>query len=760
MTSSQDLALLRTRLHYEELFLSIYQPTTLFSAQVNGSISQGERIIPYSGGSGSYSDVFANSVLLVGTTPGASDVGRVRIRSVDVSNFTVAENYDIPWKTGLYLTAINYVDLNPIYPRIISGTSSNGDPVIFYKDYDIEYTNQNSVLGAFPCAGSHRAAFISGSSATIYWDASGTNHVNGDSLTYAWEFEGGSPSTSSAKTPGNVSYSTPGHYKTKLTVSGSGGSVDVTHRFVSIYPRAANGDAIPPIQKWSASSINGSRAEGGYSVNFKVWDYIGGIYDGALVILFADQTSYGNTKAVVGSPIKFVGYIEKDTISYDYATSAVEFTVVSVACYLKNIEAFSVSCNDSESPVVWYEIQNMTVPKAIYHYLKWHTTVLDCTDFQYLGDARAHQYFDTNRDSIYDAINTFLKNGVVGEIGSNRQGQIFAEISAGAVHQAATNIPVCMSIEKQDWMGEPNVEETITNPYSSLELGGVVFDGIINGTGTSTAILCIAPGMAPGVRGKALSLEGFIAISQSQINEVAGDLWAYMNARWDVTLKMAGNYNNIDIFPLSQFQLNIGASDTNRGITFTNAPFHPLQIDWSYDSEKGFIYPSVKFAQLTNGIQGQTEAIEGTPDATAQTVVIPASPTVPEITIPNPVIPTIPDIPPFQVPAIWGGKTYTWVLSNPQPGRVYGPRLFSTQTPLRLDSGATGTSVTFNVGWGSWYGTPTYLLASPMTAYINSESTQAFQNNTIPANSWLWIDISSSPSGTSTQFVATLATKT
>jgi hypothetical protein len=756
MTSPSDLTLLRTQPHFENLFLSVYQPTVLFSAQVNGSISQGERIIPYDNPAGSYGNVFANSVLLVGTAAGLSDVGRVRIRSVDGSNFTVAENYDIPWASGQYLTAINYIDLNPIYPRIVSGTAVNGDPIIFYKDYDIAYSNQNSIMGAFPCAGSHQAAFISGSYAQVYWNASGTSHVNGDSLTYSWVFEGGSPGTYSGITPGYVHYSTPGHYKTTLTVTGSGGSSDTTYRFVSIYPRAANGNAIPPIQRWSASAINGSRSEGGYSVNFKVWDKIDNIYDGALVILFADQTSYGNTKTTIGSPIKFVGYIEKGTIVYDYQTSSVEFNATSVASYLKNIEAFSVSCNSSPSPAVWYEIMDMNVPKALYHYLKWHSTVLDCTDFQYLGDARAHQYFDTNRDSIYDAINTFLKNGVIGEVGSNRLGQMFAEISAGAVHQPASNIPINMSVTKQDWMGEPTLEETITQKYSALELGGVVFDGFFGGTGTSTAILCMAPGQAPGVRGKINSIEGFIALSQSQMNEVAGDLWAYQNARWAVTMKMAGNYNNLDIFPLSQCQLNIASTDTNRGITFTNAPFHPVQMDWVYDPWNGTIYPTVKFAQLTNGISGQTEAI-----AAAQTIPIPAVPTIPQINIPNPVLPTLPNIPPFNVPSIWGGKTYTWVISNPEVGLIPGPRLPSINTALRVDGAAEGTQVTFNILWGAiLYGSGSNVMSSNLTVDSATESTQAFAHPNMLQNSWLWLNITnvSAPSGTSNQFVATLAT--
>jgi hypothetical protein len=754
MTTSAELNLLRSQPHSEQLYLSFYQPTTLFSAQVASGTSQGSRLIPYYNASGTYTNVFHDATLLVGSTPGASNLGRIRIRSVDGSNFTVAENYDIPWQFGQYLTAINYIDLNPIYPRIISGTASNGDPVIFYKDYDIAYTNQNVINGALPCAGPHRAAFISGSSASLYWDASGTNHVNGESMTYSWVFEGGSPGTYSGQTPGYVNYSTPGHYKTTLTIVGSGGSSDVTYRFVSIYPRASNGDAIPPIQRWSAASLQGSRAEGGYSIAFKVYDQTSQIYDGALVILFADQTSYGNTKATVGSNIKFVGYVEKGTIVYDYQTSSVEFTAVSAAEYLKSIEAFSISCNDASTPQVWYQIQNMSITKALYHYLKWHTTVLDCTDFIYNGDNRIFQFFDTNRDSIYDAINNFLKNGIIGEIGCDRLGRIWTEVSPGAIHNVSSVLPVNMSVTKQDWMGEPSIEEQITKQYSCLELGGVVYYGMSAGTGTSQAILCIAPGEAPGARGKMESIEGFIATSQAEINNVAGDYWAYQNYRYSVTMKMAGNYNNIDIFPAQQCLLNISGSDTNRGIYLGDSPFHPSQVDWVIDTQHSYVYPQVKFSQLTNGMKGQTEAV-----AAAQTVPIPVVPPIPSI-------PPLPAIPPISLPFLGGGRTYTWVIGNPAIGSIPGPHLPGSMILSRLDCAAIGSQVSFNIDQRAAPGTPgSSLFSSDIVADSNGETSIAFTTPVLIANNWLWLSINnvvtttgSSTTGSSGQFVVTLAT--
>jgi hypothetical protein len=382
------------------------------------------------------------------------------------------------------------------------------------------------------------------------------------------------------------------------------------------------------------STIQGSRSEGGYSVNFKVYDQIDNIYDEALVIVFADQTSYGSTKSVIGSHQKFVGYIQKGSIAYDYQNSCVEFTAVSVTEVLKNIEAFSISIR-GDSPIPWCRVPNLAIQRALYYYLRWHSTILDCTDFQYTGDDRVFQYWDTDRNSIYDAIDGLLSKGIIAEMVSDRQGKIWVEISPGAIHNAQTTIPVNMSINKQDWMGEPAIEENSVKQVSVLELGGVVFDG----ASTSTAILSVAPGLVPSTRGKINRIEGFIATSQAQINEVCGDYWAFLIARYAATLRLTGNYNNIDIAPIQQCLLNVSGTDTNRGIEWLDKPFYPTEVDWSYDSEQGSIYPTVKFAEVTNGMKGVTEAI-----AVAQTVDIPSIPPIDVPTIPPIVIPPFPSL--------------------------------------------------------------------------------------------------------------------
>jgi hypothetical protein len=458
--TAPELLLLRERPHRTELYLSIYKPTTIMSCQVSGTVSRGEYEIPYDTvTTGTYTDVLADMTMLVGTNPGESDIGKIRVREATATEFIVAANNDINWQNNLYLTILNYVDIWPIYQKIIIDPADD-ENIIVYKDYDIEYTDQNEVLGSFPCAGPHRAAFLeAGTGSNLYYTADGTTNVNGETGTYSWEFEGGNPATSSAETPGYVSYDTPGHYRTSLIVSGTvSGCSDITHRFVSIYDRPENGHHTP-ILKWELSGLSGSRAEGGYNAQVTVWEHIDDIQDNALVVIFADDW-YGNTQQSLGgnaknsSKIVFVGYIIKGTIQYNYRDSSVEFGIGSVTEMMRQGDGFGLSCDSVETPINWFEIQDMNISKALYHYLRWHSTILKTTDFEYTGDNRKKQYFDTDRASMFDAIDNFLRVCMLGELVTDRQGKLWAEINVGATHNATGTIATTMLLNNQDWMGE------------------------------------------------------------------------------------------------------------------------------------------------------------------------------------------------------------------------------------------------------------------------------------------------------------------
>jgi hypothetical protein len=612
--TAAELQLLRSQPHRTNLYLSIYEPQTVMTARVTGSYDFGDIEISYYDSSGSYLNLYPDMTVLIGTQSGQDDVGRIRLRAATGTYVTIAESPNL-MQNGYYLTFLDYITVEAVYPRIIQDPNDAED-VIFYKDYDIPYSNQNEIYGTFPCAGPHRAAFLNSGTATLYYTATGTYNVAGSALTYSWLFEGGTPTGSTSLTPGNVTYSTPGHYTTRLRVTAANGAVDDTYRYVSIYDRPEAGANVP-VLKWELNELSGSRSEGGYTASFRVRENIGEVLPNALVVIFA-ETWYGGTKTAIGGnaqgnqSIVFVGYIISDSIQFNYKESYVEFQVGSVSEIMKNAEGFSVSCESKASPVTWFELQEMTVPKAMYHYLRWHSTVLKTTDFQYTGDDRLVQYFDADRGSLYDAVDSFMRDGLLGAVISDRQGKLWAEINSFGLQAPFTTIPTRFTFHKQDWIGSPTIQERRNSDLSFIELGGIAFYGV--GSNAFSALLTAAPSTVPLYHGKSDRNDGLILTSQEALNQTAGHYLAHFNTRFpDINLSLAGNYNNLDITPIEKTYLVIDQNDSVRGKSIQDLPYIVDGMEWSYDPRKEQWRPDVTLLQIATGTAGQTVEIPAVP---------------------------------------------------------------------------------------------------------------------------------------------------
>lgn len=594
--SRADQDLVRTQPQLSQLYMSLYQPETVFSAQLRQMLSgtNGNRIIPYANViTGAAAGILPNFAMMVGTTPGGNDLGVVRVRDNAASGtanaLVVAENSHIPWVSGAYLTVLNYVDISAIYPRIIQ-TVTGTISATFLKDYDIAYTNQNSVLGSLVCMGPHRAAFRDPNSgqAQIYWSSSGSYNVKGEAMSFQWEFEGGTPTGSTLQDPGYVTYSQPGHYRTRLTITTSGTASDFGYRFVSIYDRPEAGPK-RPIVEWEIQDLNGQRKQGGYTGHVKIWERVGPefVKDGQLLVFFSDDW-YGNVQKNIGGnsehneAIFWVGYVLKGSIIFDYKESTVEFDIGSVSEMMKKAQGFSVSCQDSPAPDVWYKIQRLSIMKAIYHYLRWHTTAFNVADFQYTQDDRFVQYFDSNRESMYDAIAKFIETGIKGSIVSDRQGKMWIEIAPEGLPNAAQVLPGVFAIGLRDISSNPKTNSVAisskaarvsngpvwTERYfpdiSYVEYGGIIYNP---DSGASTAILAGGPGVTPAYQGDIDHMEGMILNSQDQLNQIVGASYAYQNSRFpEIAFPLSGNYKNLDIAPLQVIYLTIPEDATVRRI--------------------------------------------------------------------------------------------------------------------------------------------------------------------------------------------------
>lgn len=639
--SPAQLELIRTRPQKTKLYLSIFQPQAIFKARVNdGSIAKGARTIPYDTVSlGSYTAIEANFTMWVGTTDGGQDLGKIRVRSATSGQLVVSENSDIEWQDNAYLTVFRYVELWPVFPRIIQNPS-NAEDVIFYKDYDIAYTNQNSILGTYVNMGPHRAAWLDPASgqAQLYYSSTGTYNLLGSNLNYHWFFEGATVTGSNSADPGYITYTQAGNFTTRLTISGSNGAIDTGYRYVRIHSPSD-----PPVRKWDMAGPHGSRDEGGYSASFRVFENIP-IQEHAVVIVFGENW-YGQTKQSFGgnpntSDIFFIGYIDKDTIQQDYQHSEIRFDAKSIAGMMKDSSGFSVSVESVSSPTKWYEMLDMDGRRALYHYLRWHTTALQIADFQFVGEDRKIQFFDSDRESMFDALDNYMRDTLIGKVSANRQGKMWMEVEARAYPDPTGTFAPVMDITRRDWMNEPSIEERLSEDVSFIEMGGIAYSG--TSTGTFSALLSAAPGNTPGFHGSIENHEGLALLGQDQLNQLAGNIFANQNSPFPtIGMEMTSNLSNLDIAPQETVQMNILASDTIRNIPIRGL-YIPNSMDWVYSSQDAILLPSINFRELVNGVAGETIVIPPPEDTGGGGFSVPGLqiPPIPPLTFPAYSIPT------------------------------------------------------------------------------------------------------------------------
>jgi len=291
-------------------------------------------------------------------------------------------------------------------------------------------------------------------------------------------------------------------------------------------------------------------------------------------------------------------------------------------------------------------LKQLTVPRAIYHFLRWHTTVLKTTDFQYLGKDLPHQYFDTNRESLYDAISQFLLSGIRGELVSDRQGKLWAEPIPGAVLLPESYYDECLSLSKRDWMNSPNVIERISDDISYMEIGGIAWTDIQYGSGTSSSVplIAAAPGIAPAYRGGVERFQGLILESQSGLNDLVGNLFANKNTPIrDMSVQLAGSYRNLDIAPIQRVSVIIEEGDTNKDIILTDDPFFISTMGFSYNAKDQHLLSRINLTQIRNGFRGETIEVPEIPPGYEVPPLPPFPPfppfTIPEIITPDPAIP-------------------------------------------------------------------------------------------------------------------------
>lgn len=604
-----ELALLRTRPHYTRLYLSVYRPTVLATATVASGYDRGTIQIEFENVTGDLNDVVNGMTVWVGSSPGDNDLGKLRIKDLDIPNnlLTLPEN-SVVWSLGSYLTFLEFFEVWPVYPRIVY----DGDDIpTFYKDYDIPYSDQNSIFDPVPMMGPHLAGMLEGGQKQFYFDASDSYDLTegATTLSYSWTFPGGTPSSSSAATPGLVTWTAPGHYTVSLTVTSDATTRTFTsYRHVSVYT-PIGGDN-PPFVNWSTNSLRGDLSSGGWAGQILLRENADKsvIVDGALVVIFSVD-KYGDTQQSIGGnypnreDIVFVGYIRDGSISIDPETNAVTFSVTNLQGKMQSRELYAVSVVSSSAPTGWYYLKNMTVDKIIYHLLRWHTTVYNIADVQPNGNTLQVERADFSRSFMFGTLNQFLQSTILGNAAADRQGKLWLETRIDLVPIESRTLGTAITLTRADWMNSLDISYTRENKTSYVEINGFYYTGPADDA--ETALISCAPGLAPSYEGAPTSIAGLVLESQTQSNQLAGNILAAATKQFqDVGINFSGNYRILDIAPQERVVINLSDTENWTGIQWINKPFIPTSIDIAYNSQQSSMLIRANVSEESDGPAG------------------------------------------------------------------------------------------------------------------------------------------------------------
>lgn len=644
VVSPTELALLRTRPHRTRLHLVFYRPATLLAGTINEpTIVRGQITFNYTGVSGSFSDCIPGMTLLVGTTLGGDDLGRVRLRSISSGSMTVAEN-SIIWQDGAQLTVIKYFEPWAVYPRITLDGSHNAT---FYADYDIVYSDQNKFRDPVPVMGPNMAAIIDSGTgqARIYFDGSRSYDINtgGTISTYAWTFEGALTGSSAVATPGYIAWDTPGDYLVKLTLTNNNGKTFTGYRHICIRTDVDGSDPVIPIA--GIESLGGDYQRGGWEGKIWMRQNAGNliVYPHALVMIIAENW-YGNTKQSMGGywlnreSLLFNGYVRQGSVLIEPETSKVEFSVSTISGRMSAEEVLAASLQDDGNPDTWYKIYQMSVKSAVYYFLRWQTTLMTLSDVIFLDDITdlGTQFADFQRSPLYQSLDQFLWSTVMAHSTVDRQGTMLIQRKIDIVPVPDRAAGTLFHMTRADWMDSIQISQVREAPTSYVEVAGLSHTA---GASDSTAIISIAPGTAPGYEGTVQTISGMVMENQTVTNQLAGNVLADANKEFkEVTLRLTGNYSVMDVTPQNELLITLAPSDSYLQLTWFNKPFIPRRVNFSYNVDEQSLVVDLTLEEETDGPPGIPGPYPGLPPNDPPEVVPADPPPPPPTPVPGPFV--------------------------------------------------------------------------------------------------------------------------
>ncbi len=649
--TSAELDLLRSGGHAANLYLIVQQPMYLehdewtgylWACQVNGNppgdVGDLVATLTVDNGETGPVDLYDGMTVFVGSTKGAMDRGIYRIRtdqtvnaatntlSIGASSEVVQVIQDDDWVVVLDEFRIWRRD-----PRITEAAGV----LSWYKDYDVTWDSlggsdaarREASLPPVPVMSTHAVAFIDvGMSASVDFDWSNSYATYPAAAVNdwdAWGEDGGAGwSVLNTQNPPAQTYTNVSGlagYRVRLEVGS-----DVTDpparfrrgiRYVFTLRRPGQTQAgdppnAEPITDFQLQGLSGSFDQGFWRGTIRIPGETASEYEimpGALVIVFS-ETWYGGVRHNLGladrENILFVGHVADGSVTQDSETGDLTFDAISGGEQASNRESFPVAIEYDDVADEWYKCPQLTVDRAAWHYLIWHSTIPLVCDFYQTGNGFYIAAQDFLAGTLRDTIDTFGQSRLFARLLCDR-GERFALDIDQQMKGAGTSTTI-FTLQDQDWLGQVRLQEVNETRIAACDFGGVHYNA-----GLATPYLSRAPGRTSRQIGRSMQSTYLAIDGQDTLNDWAGRMLAYQNNRWPgLSLTHAGGWTVFDIWP--QEYINVGTLTTERH-TFSNDLFIVREISVEYNPSAGTLLVATVSEIETDLPEGMTVPVEPTP---------------------------------------------------------------------------------------------------------------------------------------------------
>lgn len=656
--TSDELVSLRTDGQLSKLYLAVLVPATVYSARINQSFSAWDSIaeLTYDGGSGTLGNVLPGMSLWVGSAAGLRDRGICRIRATPSGTvFYINETSEVKFQDNDYITIKNEFSIWPRQLRV--------EPV--RMDYDVAYTDQHLLCDPVPVLGPSAAVlWLTGATVSLTLDGSNSWVLGSSISSYAWVAPGSSSSSNMGTATPTVTYNATGIYRIDCTIAAVNGKVSIGHRYVFVYS-----DAHPPVTQFTlTSSLSGSYDTGGWGFDVTLYDQatIPEIYERTMVVLFSKDYYQGRLQSIGPIPgyenILAIGWVTTEDILWDPVQSSVKFHVEGPQWWFDQMTGFPVGTENTQStPTDWTQFKDLTVDGGIWHMLHWRTTADLLMDIYPSGDTKKLPSAEGVVGTLWSQLDAISDFTIIAKPLCDRYGRLFCRVDSQYVPEAdRTSFPEVQAILGSDWEQRIEFSRNPVPQTGVLEISGVSYDGT-----TGTPLISQAPGTVFRHHGRTETRDQLLFQDQAQANTLCGLMLNQMNNEYPlVRITLAEMNRMIDITPNQYVTLTIVSGDTPRGIVFTSKRFLARRVEFSPDSESGFLVTSLECEAETFEGLAVTVPVPQTPDPNIPPDDLPLPPYWPDIPpinpYPNPpIVPPPPDVGPCaDSPA--NGPFQTW----------------------------------------------------------------------------------------------------